>query len=75
MCLALPARVSEVVEAGRGLVRVEVAGSSRVVDARLLDPLPEPGDWLVVHAGFALEAISPEEAEEALGSWREGTAT
>jgi hydrogenase expression/formation protein HypC len=68
MCLAVPGKVSEVsgmnarVDYGGGLVR----------DARL-DVLPEVavGDYVLVHAGYAISRIDEQEAEETLRVIRE----
>lgn len=67
MCLAVPARVIEVQGSE---ARVEVSGvRSRV----LLDLLPEAvvGDFVLVHAGFAIGRLDPEEARETLAIYGE----
>jgi len=53
-------------------VRVDIAGSERVVNVGMLDVPPAPGDWLVVHAGFALGALAAEDAELALALLQPG---
>jgi len=68
MCLSLPGRVVELVASNDQLAVVEVAGARRTVNVAMLERPPGPGDWLVVHAGFALEQVGPEEAERALAS-------
>jgi len=68
MCLAIPVRVVAV----EGNVATVEAGGSRV-KARL-DALPEPvqvGDYLLVHAGFAIKRLDPADAEETLRLWDE----
>lgn len=63
MCQAVPRRVLEVAP---GRVRADVDGESRWVKAAAhLDDL-KVGDYVVVYAGVALEAVDPEEAEERL---------
>ena len=61
MCLAIPARISEVVDDELRLAKVEIAGVVRTVNVGLLDDA-RPGDWVLVHVGFALSVIDAEEA-------------
>lgn len=62
MCLAIPMKVAEV----RGAVAlVEQEGVSREVRVDFLSDL-KPGEFVLVHAGLAIERIRPEEAEETL---------
>lgn len=62
MCLAVPAKVVEL-RGRRGVV--DFGGVKREVDFSLL-PEVELGDWVIVHAGFAIERYSEEEAKETL---------
>jgi hydrogenase expression/formation protein HypC len=62
MCLALPGKVLEIVDAGTA--RVDVRGTPRTVSLGLLDV--RPGDWVLVGMGLALERISECEAAETL---------
>jgi hydrogenase expression/formation protein HypC len=65
VCLAIPGRVIEVVDAGNRLALVDVAGVRRTVNIGLLDAdgrSAEPGDWVLIHVGFALSRIDEEEA-------------
>jgi hydrogenase expression/formation protein HypC len=67
MCLAVPMRISRLLESGRALVAqgpVEVE-----VDVSLLSD-PQPGDHVIVHAGYAIESLALEEAEERLALFR-----
>jgi hydrogenase expression/formation protein HypC len=68
MCLGLPGRVVEL-RSGSDLARVDVAGVVRDINLELLDGPFEPGDYLLVHSGFALERMAPDEAREALGAF------
>lgn len=72
MCLGIPARVVEPVDIARQVVVVDNQGRrDRVSAAMLLDdgePLPEPGDWVVVHLGFALSRMDEVEAQSVLDS-------
>jgi hydrogenase expression/formation protein HypC len=69
MCLGVPARVVEVTGAS---ATVEVGGTRREISVMLLDRVV-PGDWVIIHAGFAIERLSPEEAERTLALFREIT--
>jgi hydrogenase expression/formation protein HypC len=63
MCLAIPGKVIEVFEAqGLRMGRADFGGTIRKV---CLEHLPEAGlgDYVLVHVGFALSRIDPEEAE------------
>lgn len=62
MCLAVPMRVEQVEGA---LAIVESAGMKMQVDISLV-PEVQVGEYLIVHAGFAIEKLKPEEAEETL---------
>jgi hydrogenase expression/formation protein HypC len=62
MCLALPGKVLEIVDAGTA--RVDVRGTPRTVSLGLLDV--RPGDWVLVGMGLALERISECDAAETL---------
>jgi hydrogenase expression/formation protein HypC len=46
----------------------EVGGVPRTVNVGLLDERPGPGDWILVHMGFALNVMTPEEAADALAA-------
>ena len=64
MCLAIPAQVVELQE--QGMARVRVGESQTYLTASML-LLPEPpkvGDYVIVHAGFALHSLTPEQALE-----------
>lgn len=90
MCLAIPGQIVEIVDAEHRLAKVEVAGVRRTVNIGLLDdgelapdgsgsPGPgggaRPGDWVLVHVGFALSKVDEAEAQATLSLLREmGTA-
>jgi hydrogenase assembly chaperone HypC/HupF len=70
MCLGIPGQVVEVL-AGYDdqLAVVDVQGAQRRINLGLLEPDQEalsPGDWVLIHMGFALERINEAEAKEAL---------
>ena len=69
MCLAIPGRILEVVDEPNRLVRVDVAGVRRTINVGLLDAEDGgagPGDWVLVHVGFALSKIDEDEAAATL---------
>jgi hydrogenase expression/formation protein HypC len=61
VCLAIPGQIVEVVDEPNRLARVEVAGVRRNVNVGLLDDVG-PGDWVLIHVGFAISQIDEEEA-------------
>ena len=69
MCLGIPGRLVELVAGNDQLGRVDVAGVSRVINVGLLEDEPlVPGDWVLIHVGFALSRIDEKEAAAALAS-------
>jgi len=63
MCLAVPGKVLEATDIGISrIAKVEFGGVTRQV---YLDFVPEvqPGDYVLVHVGFAISRVEPEEAE------------
>jgi hydrogenase expression/formation protein HypC len=68
MCLAIPSRVAEV---GEEEALVERGGVRRRVRLDLLDEEVKVGDYLLVHTGFAIRRIPPNEAEETLSLFDE----
>jgi hydrogenase expression/formation protein HypC len=69
MCLGIPGRLKEISEANAHLARVDVSGVTRVVNIGLLEDEPlAPGDWVLIHVGFAMSKIDEAEAELALAS-------
>jgi hydrogenase expression/formation protein HypC len=65
MCLAIPGRVVEVVDEANHLAKVDVAGVRRNVNVGLLDSV-EPGQWVLIHVGFALSKVDEDEAQATL---------
>jgi hydrogenase expression/formation protein HypC len=62
MCLAIPARVIQIDE---GLGLVEVGGVVREASFMLL-PDAQVGDYVLLHAGYALQKVDEAEAEETM---------
>lgn len=67
MCLGIPGEVIEILPGQSDLARVDVSGVRRVINVGLLaDEKVEPGDWVLIHVGFALSKIDEAEAATAL---------
>ncbi len=62
MCLAIPARVIRLKD---DMGTVDMEGVQREVSMLLLQDV-QIGDYVIVHAGFAIHQVDPEEAEESL---------
>ena len=72
MCLAIPAEVTELLP--DQMARVTLDGVSKTVSVALVDDLAV-GDYVVIHVGYALTRIDPEEARRTLALLAEiGTA-
>ena len=67
MCLAVPMKVLKL-EGDKA--RVSLSGLEQEVDVRFLDGL-KPGEYVIVHAGFAIEKLDAAEAEETLALFQE----
>ena len=68
MCLALPARVIEKLENDQAIV--ELGGVRKEISLALLDEVAV-GDYVIVHVGFALTRLDPEEAAHTLALFAE----
>jgi hydrogenase expression/formation protein HypC len=67
MCLGIPGEVVEFMPDQPDLARVNVSGVRRVINVGLLsDEALVPGDWVLIHVGFALSKIDEAEAASAL---------
>ncbi|HYT25906.1 MAG TPA: HypC/HybG/HupF family hydrogenase formation chaperone [Actinomycetota bacterium] len=67
MCLGIPGEVVEVLHDRPDLAKVDVSGVRRAINIGLLEgETLEPGDWILIHVGFALSKIDEEEAKAAL---------
>ena len=67
MCLGIPGEVVELVEDQPDLAKVDVSGVRRMINIGLLaDDPPKPGEWVLIHVGFALSKIDEDEAAAAL---------
>jgi hydrogenase expression/formation protein HypC len=68
MCLAIPARLVEYVDDDHMYGKVELGGVQRRINTSLLvgQDVTEPGEYVLVHVGFALSRVSETEAAETL---------
>ena len=65
MCLAIPGKIVSLVPDEPHLGVVEVTGVRRRVDLGLLiEDIPQIGDWVLIHVGFAMSKISEQDAVE-----------
>ena len=71
MCLAVPMRITEASADGIARCRIGESESYVTISTALLEEPPLPGDYVIVHAGFALRKLAPADAEETLALLRE----
>lgn len=67
MCLAIPSRI---VSTDGFTAVVDVCGARRETNLMLLPEAAAPGDFVLVHAGFAMQKVDREVAEESLQFFR-----
>jgi hydrogenase expression/formation protein HypC len=65
MCLGVPGEIVELLDAERGLAKVDVGGVRREISTALVEDAA-PGDWVLIHVGFALSKIDEAQAQEML---------
>jgi hydrogenase expression/formation protein HypC len=66
MCLGIPGEIIEVLEDNHHLAVVDVAGVKRKINVGMLEDDPVvPGDWVLIHVGFAMAKIDELEAQRA----------
>ncbi len=66
MCLGIPAQLVAGDTGHPDLMMVDMGGVSRAVNIGLLDERPGPGEWILVHMGFALSTMTAQDAQDAL---------
>lgn len=67
MCLAIPAKILKIED---NLAQVDMAGVRRQADIRMVSNV-RVGEYILIHAGFAIEKIGEKEAKETLQLLRE----
>lgn len=68
MCLAIP---MEVVDINGNMATVQMGDVKRRACLDLVDTFPGVGDYLIIHAGYAIHRIDPEEAKKTLEYFKE----
>lgn len=63
MCLAIPARIAQILDNDAAVV--DLGGVRKEVSLALVEGV-EVGDYVIVHVGYALNRLDPEEAEKTL---------
>lgn len=66
MCLAVPGKI-ESIEGDNA--KIDFGGVTRKANISLVDA--EIGDYVIVHAGYAIERLDEEEAQKSLDAWDE----
>jgi hydrogenase expression/formation protein HypC len=67
MCLGIPGHIIEIVDDANNIAKVEVSGVKRNVSVALVRPEGiAPGDWVLIHVGFAMSKIDEDEARETM---------
>lgn len=71
MCLAIPGKIIEISVENPDTAIVDVVSVRRKVDLGLLqDDRPQPGDWVLIHVGFAMSKISEQDAHDQMQTLR-----
>lgn len=67
MCLGIPGQIIDIVDDENSIAKVEVSGVKRNVSVALVRPEGiGPGDWVLIHVGFAMSKIDEVEAQETM---------
>jgi hydrogenase expression/formation protein HypC len=71
MCLAIPGKIVEISADNQDSALVDVVGVRRRIDLGLLhEDKPVPGDWVLIHVGFAMSKISEQDAADQMSTLR-----
>jgi hydrogenase expression/formation protein HypC len=72
MCLGIPGQIVEIVDDANSIAKVDVSGVKRNVSVALVRPDGiGPGDWVLIHVGFAMSKIDEAEARETMQTLHE----
>lgn len=63
MCLALPAQITQILDDDRAIVHI--GGISKEISTALLEKVT-PGDYVIIHVGYALTRLDEQEAQKTL---------
>ena len=65
MCLGIPGQIIDIIDDANSIAKVDVSGVKRNVNVALVRPDGiVPGDWVLIHVGFAMSKIDEVEARE-----------
>src|SRR5215468_12187146 len=71
MCLAIPGKIIEISAENPDTAIVDVVSVRRKVDLGLLqEDRPQPGDWVLIHVGFAMSKVSEQDAIDQMQTLR-----
>lgn len=72
MCLAIPGKIVEIVDAENRIAKVDVGGVRRNINTGMLDEdEARVGNYVLIHVGFAMSKIDEQQAEETMRVLRE----
>ena len=74
MCLGIPGRIVEILDEDLMLAKAEVSGVRRTINIGLVhheEQQVEPGDWVLIHVGFAMSKLDEAEAHATLQALQE----
>lgn len=71
MCLGSLGRIVELVDHEHQIATIEIEDRQQRVNVGLLPEPPQPGDWVLVHLGFAVETLEAEQAAATVALLRE----
>ena len=63
MCLAIPVQIKEIIDENTAVA--EISGLKKTISTALLEDV-KVGDYVILHVGYALQKIDPEEAQKPL---------
>jgi hydrogenase expression/formation protein HypC len=69
MCLGIPGQIVEIIDEDIYLAKAQVGGVRRNINIGLVhheEEQVEPGDWVLIHVGFAMSKLDEDEAHAAL---------
>jgi hydrogenase expression/formation protein HypC len=67
MCLGIPGQIVEIIDKENFVAKIDVSGVRRNISVALLDLEDlKPGDWVLIHVGFAMSKMDEQEAYETL---------
>jgi len=70
MCLGIPGQIIEILPGHGDLAVVDVSGVKRNVNIGIIEETLKPGDWVLIHVGFAMARMDEEEARSSLAFLR-----